>query len=106
MIKYYENPEKKTVYAVLEDTRYDAAMKIAKVLGCTKSLRFDLNKYVMPDTFKACAKCHPDDEYNPEVGMQIAKERLMRKYYKVYDKRLGAFVQDLNDAMLEVTQRF
>lgn len=105
-IKYYYLKERNEVIAVLENTRYDAASKIAKVLTCTKSLGFDLTKYVMPSSFRAVAKCHPADEWNPEIGEKVAKEKLMRKYYKAYDRQLEAFVQDLNTAMFEVTQRF
>ena len=105
-IKYYHLKERNEVIAVLENTRYDAASKSAKVLTCTKSLGFDPTKYVMPSSFRAVAKCHPADEWNPKIGEKVAKEKLMRKYYKAYDRQLEAFVQDLNAAMFEVTQRF
>ena len=56
-IKYIQIPEKKMTVAVLENTRYSAVLKIAKALGSTKSLCFNPDKYVMPNTFKAIAKC-------------------------------------------------
>lgn len=105
-IKYYHLKERNEVIAVLENTRCDAISKIFKILDCTKSLGCDLTKYVMPSSFRAVAKCHPADEWNLEIGEKVAKEKLMRKYYKAYDRQLEAFVQDLNTAMFEVTQKF
>lgn len=33
--------------------------------------------------FYGIAKCNPDDEYNVEIGKEIAKARLLAKYYRV-----------------------
>lgn len=33
--------------------------------------------------FYGIAKCNPDDEYNIEIGKEIAKARLLAKYYRV-----------------------
>lgn len=33
--------------------------------------------------FYGIAKCSPDDEYNVEIGKEIAKARLLAKYYRV-----------------------
>ena len=42
----------------------------------TKVLRHRRNFY-------GIAKCNPDDEYNLEIGKEIAKARLLAKYYRV-----------------------
>lgn len=106
MIKYIQIPEKKMTVAILENTRYSAVSKIAKALGGTKSLCFNPDKYVMPNSFKAVAKCADGDEWNEDVGKVVAKAKVMKKYYKSYDKRLLAFQQDLNDAMFETVKFF
>lgn len=41
-----------------------------------KMLRYRRNFY-------GIAKCNPDDEYNVEIGKEIAKARLLAKYYRV-----------------------
>lgn len=41
-----------------------------------KMLRYRRNFY-------GVAKCNPDDEYNVEIGKEIAKARLLAKYYRV-----------------------
>lgn len=105
-IKYVQIPEKKMTIAILENCRYDAAVKIAKVVGRTDSLCFNPEKYLMANSFRAIAKCSPEDAWDAEVGKAVAKAKVMKKYYKAYDKRLDAFTNDLNDAMFEVTQRF
>ena len=105
-IKYYHLKERNEVIAVLENTRCDAISKIAKVLDCTKSLGFDPTKYLMPSSFRAVAKCHPADEWDSKIGENVAKKKLMRKYYKAYDRQLDAFIKDLNAATLAVIQKF
>lgn len=104
-IKYIQLPEKKMTIAILEDCRYDAVVKISKMLEAASSLRFDPQKYLMANSFRAIAKCAPEDEWDEEVGKAVAKAKVMKKYYKAYDKRLDAFVDELNDAMFEISQR-
>ena len=104
-IKYIQIPEKKMTIAILEDCRYDAVVKIAKILDSTSSLRFNPEKYLMSNSFKAIAKCAPDDVWDEDVGKAVAKAKVMKKYYKSYDKRLDAFVDELNEVMFEATQR-
>lgn len=35
------------------------------------------------DSLRGVAKCHPNDEFNFEVGMKLAKERLLDNYYRI-----------------------
>lgn len=105
-IKYIQIPEKKLTVAILENTRYSAVSKIANALGSTKSLCFNPDKYVMPNTFRAMAKCAEGDEWDAEVGRAVAKGKVMKKYYKSYDKKLLDFQEDLNNAMFETTKFF
>lgn len=99
MIKYFENRDKKQVIAVLDNCKWDAYNKIDKVMNdtgfifsaCCPNYR---DKFIMPDTFKVTVTCDPRDEYDFEVGKQIAKKKLMRNYYKSLDKRLNMFTCD------------
>lgn len=105
MIKYINIPEQNKCIAVLPNTKYDAINKIARVTGGTKSLCFDPSKYLMSDVYRAVVVCHPDDKYDEDLGMKIAKDKLMRKYYSALDAKIAEFVEDLNKAMFEASWR-
>ena len=49
----------------------------------------------MPNRFKVFVVCDESDEFNEEVGKNMAKERLMRKYYKSLDSRLLKFKNEI-----------
>ena len=104
-IKYVHVPEQEKCIAVLENTRYDAIHKIAKIMGQTKSLCFDPSKYLMNNSYRAVVVCHPDDEYDPAQGMKIAKAKLLDRYYAALDSKCEEFIADLNTAMFECSNR-
>lgn len=101
-IKYYSIPEKRQTIAVLSNTKWDAYNKIDKIMADTGFLFSaccpnSRDKYIMPDTFKVVVTCDPRDEFDIEVGKQVAKKKLMRNYYKSLDKRLGMFKKSVED---------
>lgn len=63
------------------------------------------DKYKMPDCFKVIVTCDPRDEYDFEVGTQIAKKRIMDKYYKALDKRMQMFTDSLVDLAHRTTMQ-
>ena len=93
-IKYYVNENEKLVVGVLNGTSYDAAHKINKMIGdlpfCACS-----EKYIMPSCFKAIVMCDVNDEFDIEKGKEIAKQRIMDRYYKSFDKKMDKFREDL-----------
>lgn len=98
-IKYYTNPEKKQTIAVLSGTRYDAVNRIAKMMNCENS-EFIMSpalytKYLMPEQYKVKVTCDARDTYDEEVGKQVAKQKLLRNYYKSVDKRIDMFKKDV-----------
>lgn len=88
-IKYYSAPGQKTV-AVLDGTQYDAINKIAKLTGESDLCLFG-SKYMMPDTFRVVTRCHYGDVFDAETGKKIAKAKLMKKYYKCFDRKMAMF---------------
>ena len=88
-IKYYSAPGNKTI-AVLDGTRYDAINKIVKLTGESDVCLF-CDKYMMPDTFRVETRCHEGDVFNEEIGRKIAKAKLMKKYYKCFDRKMAMF---------------
>ena len=59
----------------------------------------------MNNFYRAVVVCHDEDSYSPEEGERQAKMKLMNHYYEQLDKTLDRFVDDLNTAMFEVTNR-
>ena len=53
-----------------------------------------------PDEFTATAKAHPHDVetgvVNPDTGMDIAHDRVMKKYHKAFDAKFTDIMSDLN----------
>ena len=93
-IQYYSNPNTKETFAVLRGTEFDAINKIDKFLN-----EFDCymirKKYMMPKQFKVKVKLAKGDVYDEEKGKMLAKEKLMKKYYSAFDKRIDMFRADL-----------
>ena len=92
-IEYYVNPEKQVVTAVLIGVRREMMNMFEKkfmnagfsayrnewFLGRTSALH-DAMKTI-PDKIIASATCAPEDEFDTEVGCNIARMRLLQKLY-------------------------
>ena len=97
-IEYYVNPEKQVVTAVLIGVRKEMKdmfeKKFANVgfsayrnewfLGRTSAL-YEAMKTI-PDKIIASATCAPEDEFDTEVGCNIARMRLLQKLYYYREK--------------------
>ena len=99
-IKYVVLPEKKQVIAILSNTRFDAynkVMKLCRKFNEGQSTVFicpNPDKFMMPNEFKVTVNCLEEDEFNVEEGKLKAKERLLKNYYKSFDKRIEMFLRD------------
>jgi hypothetical protein len=91
MIKYFVNEEKKQVIGLLENTRWDAYNKICKMVRDTDFCVVPNEKYMMPSEFRVVVQCDDRDEFDPEVGKNIAKKRILDRYYPALDKRVNKF---------------
>ena len=93
-MNYYPVPEQGKVIGVLNGCAYDAIRKIERITNDTCFCAFD-KKYLMPNTFRAVAKCSEDDVYNEQTGKDIAKQKVMDKYYDSLDRRMLMFFDDV-----------
>lgn len=100
MIKYFVNEEKKQVIGTLENTKYDVVNKINKMLDGSPFCYCN-DKCLMPDSFKSVVTCDPADEFDIEIGKQIAKKRIMDRYYNSFDKRVEFFIKDADNMSSE-----
>lgn len=104
MIKYFVNAEERKVVAVLENTRWDAYNQICKMVRDTDFCVVPKDKYMMHSTYRAIVTCNEQDEFNDEIGMKYARERVLEHYYAALDKRIDEFkhsIRALNDKIFE-----
>jgi hypothetical protein len=53
------------------------------------------DKYMMNDTYRVSVRCFADDEFDEVQGRAYAKEKLMKKYYKDFDRKIDMFRSDI-----------
>ena len=98
-------PENKVVVAEVCNTRFDAVHafnnKFLEQSSASLYLRVydDNNKFIMPDKFKAVARCHDEDEFNEEIGKNVALKKLVEKYNKSLNKHLAHILVHTNKAL-------
>lgn len=97
MIKYYCMPEQGKVIGVLSNCENDVINKIDKLCVDTGFDFWADDRFVMPHSFKAEAIAREGDEYDEEVGKKIVREKIMKRYYASYDKRVALFKKVLSD---------
>ena len=95
MIKYFVNEDKRQVIGVLDGTEFDAINKINKMMADTNFCFCMNEKYMMPSSFRAVVQCDERDEFDPEIGKRIAKERILDRYYPALDKRVNKGLEAL-----------
>ena len=98
MIKFSVVESQGKVIARIDNCAMDACNVLRKRLPAYMSI--DPNAVKMKSSFKAVAKCHPDDIFDVEKGMALAKERVIAKSNKAMAKILIEVGNDV-DAYLE-----
>lgn len=53
----------------------------------------------MPCSLKAVARCHSNDDFDPELGKKIAYRRLRKKYWEKYSDRLSKLSMIMQSAV-------
>lgn len=115
MIKYFVNKEKKTVVAKFENTsvltdkdiweKY-IANHIYKTISKTKGgidlylndkyYKFIEDAIKQNDFYYGIAKCADTDTFDAEKGKEIAKKRLLKKYYSTQERALLNIIHAMN----------
>ena len=117
MIKYFVNKEKKTVVAKFENTfvltdkgvweKYIAnhiCKTISKTKGGNDLYLNDKNIYYkfiedaikQNDSCYGIAKCANTDTFDVEKGKELAKKRLLKKYYSTQERALLNIIHAMN----------
>lgn len=96
--RFYINKDERTVICVISDAK-EAVINFIENLGlkdmyiCT-TYKVDKNHLMMPNTFIGKAVCSEDDEWDEEVGCNLAYARAKHKFYRSFFKR-GQYYTDL-----------
>ena len=117
MIKYFVNKEKKTVVAKFENTSVFTdkgvwekyiANHICKTISKTKGgidlylnnkniyYKFIEDAIKQNDSCYGIAKCADADTFNIKKGKEIAKKRLLKKYYSTQERALLNIINAMN----------
>ena len=104
-IKYYCMPEEGRIIGVLDDCGNDVINKIDKLCIDTGFDFWADDRFVMPRSFKAEAIVRDGDVYDEEVGKEIIRQKIMKRYYASHDKRMDLFVSYLNNFVQKVERR-
>ena len=99
MIKYVVIPEQKKVIALLQNTDFDAICKIRKNLCQSNIVVWDESKYKMKHFYRAVAKCHGEDVFDEERGKEIAKKKLLDKYYSDFDAKIDSVGNEIKNVL-------
>ena len=98
MIKLNVIEDQRKVVAKLDGCENDAFNILCKRLP--SFINIDKEAVKIKSVFKACAVCHPDDEFDVEAGIKIAKARVVEKYNRAMYKVLSNVANSV-DAYIE-----
>ena len=112
MIEYRVNEEKGTVCAFMTNCRQDFinyvynSTRVHSGGSCNFLADLVPDKWDnFPDKFVAVAKCNPEDKWNADLGKEVAKARLLTRYYatrsnfirKIYANIMTIMEESLNN---------
>lgn len=87
-ITYNIDKENRIITASMDECTFDAYVNLEKINSDVGLLIdfFDLawDDFSMKRVYTGIAKCHPEDEWDEEMGKELARARLLKKYYKDY----------------------
>ena len=66
----------------------------------------DFTRGFVERSARGIAKCHPSDAFDEEIGKQIAKDRLKRKYNNIFSNISEFVMDDLYDLINRARDRF
>ena len=104
-VEYKVIKDKRIVVASIKDIQYDAihVFNDKFLAHATSHLYLNANwgnqKFMMPYSMKAVARCMPDDPFSVEKGKQIALKKLSEKYNSSLDRHLANIYKSLGKCL-------
>ena len=110
-ILYCIDEEKRVCVVVLRGCAADAMGEFERYTGDSLWIPSS-ERFRLPDTIRGVAKCHPDDEFNAQVGSDLAFDRAYKTYKKLLratSKSMAKYTRtraDMIDDVVENSKRF
>ena len=92
-------PERKQVIAKLSHCSFDAINAFTRDTGYVPMIA---DHSLMNDTYSATATCHPEDTFDPEVGADIATEKLIENYIAARSNKTSRMLEYLENHITKV----
>jgi hypothetical protein len=98
-ISNYVNEEKRVCVVVISDCENDVRRRVAKLVQSQfgEDIYFRGNNSYLNGPFRGKARCAPDDEFNPETGLAIARARAFQKYGAAYNREIDYLIERLDN---------
>lgn len=110
-VNSYVNEEKRTCVVVISDCEDDVIRKVHRVTKgqFKEDFYFRGKNSWLAEKFIGKAKCAPEDEFDSEFGLDMARARAFAKYNAAYDREIDTLldrIEDMADAIDECRKQF
>lgn len=105
-IFYYIDEEKRTIVAIMRECEYDA-IDVLQKMGIRNIYHdgYRMDKFMMNPIYRGKAKCSPEDEWDEEYGMKLARNRMLANYYRAQSMALMRAEKVLQGIVEEIGSR-
>lgn len=94
------NEAKRTCAVILTNCEADAIRKMRKA---TRQFNEDFfirgERSFIEDKYVGIAKCAPEDVFDAEVGLTLARDRAYKQYNRAFDNEIARVIDKMEDAI-------
>lgn len=95
-IKYVVNEKKRVIVAIMEDTEEDAIWYMYKKRFFLDVFPFE-PRMKMKKNYVGLARCCEEDEFDVKLGKELAKKRVLEKYYTDFLKAIDRMKRPIDE---------
>lgn len=93
-IKYVVDEKKRVIVAIMEDTAEDAILYMYRKRFFLDIFPFEVR---MKDKYVGVARCCEEDEFDVNLGKELAKKRVLEKYYTDFLKAIDEMKRTIDE---------
>ena len=95
-------PEKRMVKAYINGCAMDAIEGFVRDTGFAP---LEPARFLMNDSYTCTVECHPEDEFDGEIGADIAAQKVGCNYCAAYDRKIVAMLDYMEDHVTDARWR-
>ena len=95
-IRYVVNEKKRTIVAIIEDTAEDAIRYMYRKRFFLDVFPFE-TRMKMKKSYVGLARCCEEDEFDVNLGKELAKKRVLEKYYIDFLKAIDKMKRPIDE---------